>query len=334
MRGSPQLRRKSRSIHAFLALVAAFLSIGATSVSAIQSDDFSSTTLDTSLWTLVDPVGDATMVLTGTNLLMDIPGGTSHDLWVNANLAPRLTQLAADTDFEIEGKFDSIVERRFQLQGFIVGDDFDTFLRFDTYYNGSSVVFLAAFINGGSANTHISTTIAGTPSYRRVKRTGDSWEYSYSFDGVNWTLGGTFLQAMTVNEVGIFVGASDGTIPPPHVGNIDYFFDRSSPIIPEDGGNPTAPSPPIVEVWYGDNQNFGQMGNPQSLIQVMGRVWDTDELDSLSFTLNGGPSIPLTIGTDGLRLVRDGDYNLEIDNTDLQSGANTVVITALDTLGE
>jgi uncharacterized repeat protein (TIGR02543 family) len=73
---------------------------------------------------------------------------------------------------------------------------------------------------------------------------------------------------------------------------------------------------------------------PQQWINIVGTVWDPDAMSTLSYTLNGGPSSPLTIGPDGLRLAREGDYNIEIDQADLSAGANQIVITALDSLGE
>ena len=60
--------------------------------SGIVSDDFSSPTLNTTLWRVVDPLGDTNVSVTGTNLLIDIPAGVSHDLWFSCNCAPRLLQ--------------------------------------------------------------------------------------------------------------------------------------------------------------------------------------------------------------------------------------------------
>ncbi|MEJ2722092.1 MAG: InlB B-repeat-containing protein, partial [bacterium] len=113
-----------------------------------------------------------------------------------------------------------------------------------------------------------------------------------------------------------------------------YFFNNAAPITPEDGGDPTAVTQPVVDVWYGDTQDFGQLGIPQHWANILGRVWDTDAIETLYYSLNGGPTSPLTIGTDSPRLVDDGDYNIEIDYGDLNPGANQVVITAIDTLGE
>ena len=48
--------------------------------------------------------------------------------------------------------------------------------------------------------------------------------------------------------------------------------------------------------------------------------------------MNGGADNPLSLGPDERRLLNDGDFNVDIDRTLLQEGANEVVITALDSL--
>mgnify|MGYP000591482918 CR=1 FL=1 len=55
--------------------------------------------------------------LNGTEAVIAVPGGTSHDVWSAGNFAPRLMQTAADTDFELEVKFESTVSLPYQEQG-------------------------------------------------------------------------------------------------------------------------------------------------------------------------------------------------------------------------
>lgn len=90
---------------------------------------------------------------------------------------------------------------------------------------------------------------------------------------------------------------------------------------------------PIIDVWYGNSQDFGSPGNPQNWVNVLGNVMDASDITSLSFTLNGGSAQTLSIGPDDRRLERMGDFNVEIDYQDLNPGANTVVITAVDSKG-
>ena len=300
--------------------------------SSIVSDDFNSPNLDTSLWRFEDPSGIANLVMTGTNVLVDVPGGADFDLWTACYCAPRLMQPANDEDFSIELKFDSEVEERFQKQGFLIAGNANDFMRVDVYHSGQSVFLFAGYATvGGSGATRINTSIGSMPSYLRLERSGNQWTYRYSYNGSSWQTAGTFTQNITVTDVGFFVGGDDDAA---MTGNVDYFFNTASPVAPEDGGQQTAATPPVVDVWYGDNQVFGEEGNPQTLIQVMGRVWDTDDITSLSYRLNGGSSNALNMGPDGLRLERRGEFNLEIDNSDLSPGANSVQITATDDNGE
>ncbi len=304
---------------------------------AVQSDDFYSTSLDP-VWTFSDPVGDATLLMSGTNLLIRVPGGVSHNLWESCNCAPRLLQTIADANFEVEAKYDSRPSARYQFQGIVVHEDADTYLRFDVSHDGTNARIFAGFINGiNPASIKINAALpGGIPAYLKVNRSGTLWEFLYSYDGSAWTSAGTFTRGMVVTEVGPFVGntLSDEYNTPPFVADLDYFFNTASPIVPEDNGDPSAPTYPVVDVWYGDTQNFGQLGNPQRSINVLGTVWDTDDIATLSYTLNGGASTALPQGPDGFRLIQTGDYNIEIDHADLTSGANSVVITAIDTLGE
>ena len=89
----------------------------------IRSDEFNAAALDTSVWTFVDPIGDSTLTMTGSQARIAVPAGSRHDLWANANEVPRLRQVAPNTDFEVEVKFDSSVAVGYQLQGVVVEQD-------------------------------------------------------------------------------------------------------------------------------------------------------------------------------------------------------------------
>jgi regulation of enolase protein 1 (concanavalin A-like superfamily)/chitodextrinase len=406
-----------------------------------DSDDFNSFNLDTDLWTFSDPVGDATLMMTGTNTLdawvsISVPAGTSHEVWTGESSAPRIMQSATDTDFELEVKFESGLSQKYQMQGVLVEQDEDDFLRFNFHSDGSStMIFATSFISGTPTYPPlINSAITGTnaaPLYMRVKRQGDLWTQSYSYDGLTWTPSISFTHALTVNWVGPFVGnsgvRSDGLDSPAHTGDIDYFFNTADPFVPgEDGGTAVDTTPPfiynvqdiagqtklrvnwstdepatgtvqygetsayelgsvshtdfalhhsllitdlqptttytyqvvskdssdnsssenfvvttdvsgtspgpVVDIWYGSDQLFGDIGNPQQWINVLGNVSDPEGVASLSYSLNGGPESLLSIGPDMRRLASEGDFNVEIAYADLLSGPNQVVITATDEL--
>lgn len=89
---------------------------------------------------------------------------------------------------------------------------------------------------------------------------------------------------------------------------------------------------PLIDVWHGTNQTYGVPGVTQRWMNVLGNVSDADGVDTLSYTLNGGTPVDLTIGPDTRRLADEGDFNVDIKREDLLVGANTVTITATDTL--
>ena len=90
---------------------------------------------------------------------------------------------------------------------------------------------------------------------------------------------------------------------------------------------------PVIDVWYGLNQDFGAIGEPQVWCDIQGNVSDPDGVALLSYTLNGGASVPMNQGDDGFRLENIGDFIVDLAVADLVSGANTVVISAEDALG-
>jgi uncharacterized repeat protein (TIGR02543 family) len=96
----------------------------------------------------------------------------------------------------------------------------------------------------------------------------------------------------------------------------------------------TSGSPPVISVWYGDNQTFGQNGQPQNPINILGNVSAPAGLASLSYSINGGAARPLNVGPDNRRLVDPGDFNADPTYADFNAGANTVVIKCTDDLGQ
>jgi hypothetical protein len=220
-------------------------------LAAAVSDDFNTCGLNTALWSFVNPVGDASRTTVGTFtsdawLSISVPAGSSHDIWIDGNRAPRVMQPVSNTDFEVEVKFETGVTGIYQMEGILVEQDATSFLRLEFYSNGSSTKLLAAAFSPGSGDLMqvqvlADKVIAGqavAPLYLRVKRQGPQWTLSYSFDGTEWQSGVVFSHAMTVTSVGTYI-ANAGPNPPAFTGNIDYFFNTASPISPEDGDRNT-----------------------------------------------------------------------------------------------
>ena len=86
-----------------------------------------------------------------------------------------------------------------------------------------------------------------------------------------------------------------------------------------------------INIWYGLEQDFGEIGLPQQWVNILGDVSDPDGIQSLTYSLDGGISeFNLSVGPDGRRLNDTGDFNVEIDFADLADGPNDVLIKATD----
>ncbi len=410
-------------------VVALFLSVGmsATLAAPFTSDDFSSSPLDTSLWTTIDPRGDSTFLLNGTQLNISVPGGLSHDLWETDKNAARVLQDIDDADFEIEIKLESNLGQRYQAQGLLIEQDNQNFLRFDFYHDGSVTrVFAASFAAGVPTIQYQEVIANSSPLYLRVQRVGDQWTQFYSYDGINWNQGAAFSYPLLVARAGPFAGNA-GNNAPAFTAVVDYAFNTASPIVFEDANDPLDSTPPVisnivaeegptraritwstdepaiglveygttaglelgqvaaasggqqfdvlldnllpntiyyyrissedansniaqsstlqftttadiatpgplVDVWYGPNQTFGYIGTPQRWINIVGKVTDPNGVKSLSYSLNGQPPQQLSMGPDENRLHSLGDFNAEIDISNVNVGPNSVVITAVDNL--
>jgi len=167
------------------------------------------------------------------HLLLSVPAGTVHDAW-STNTALRVMQAAADTDFEIEVKFESEPTRRYQVQGLLVEQDALNYLRFDVFSDGEALnVYSASFIDG-AATVHIRESIPSAATiFLRLARAGNQWTARYSLDAMTWVTATSFSHALVVGSTGVFAGNFDPN--PAYTAVVDYFFATSSPIVPEDG---------------------------------------------------------------------------------------------------
>jgi regulation of enolase protein 1 (concanavalin A-like superfamily) len=203
-------------------------------LAGIVSDDFNGASLDTSLWTLVDPVGDSTLSFDGAHALLGVPAGVDHSVWRSGNKSARLMQPAADEDLGVEVKFDSQPSGVYAQQGLIIEQNDGNFLRFDFYSSAMGLnLFAGSFVNGAPTK-RLNTRIAGgTTLYMRVERQADVWALQYSYNGQAWTQAVSFTHVLNVSRVGVFVG-NEGASPPAHTARIDHFFNTAAPIMPHD----------------------------------------------------------------------------------------------------
>ncbi|HEY2016498.1 MAG TPA: N,N-dimethylformamidase beta subunit family domain-containing protein, partial [Bryobacteraceae bacterium] len=206
------------------------------------SDDFRSLTLSSGIWTYINPLGGS-YSLTGTNLLISVQGGVSHDpLASTGNSSSRVMQSMRNVDFSAEIKFDSVPTQPGTMQGILVQQDATNFLRFEFQGTGGGTNIFAGTVIGNSPSTISNSAIAATGAslWMRVARTGSTWTLTWSRDGASYQSGASFTQALTVSAIGPMVGnyGSSGRLTPDFTASIDYFFNLASPVVPQDGGSP------------------------------------------------------------------------------------------------
>ncbi|MEM7131331.1 MAG: hypothetical protein AAF702_33770 [Chloroflexota bacterium] len=88
--------------------------------------------------------------------------------------------------------------------------------------------------------------------------------------------------------------------------------------------------PPALNLFYGESQHFGHIGNPQSHVNILGNLQVEDNIGTIEYSLNGGQIMTTTIGPDRRRLLNNGDFNIEIPHTILIDGTNQLAITGRD----
>lgn len=214
----------------------------------VSSDDFNTCQLDPK-WEYIDPTGDTTLFLNGQQAVITLPAGVKHD-W-STGRPPRLMQLANNTDFTIDVKFDSFVASPIQMQGILVEESTDTYMyvgfeNLTDSVTGLPVVSMyARFIKDGVAVKGLRKNldaITTAPMYARLSRTGDKWEWFYSTNGTDWTRPVTpYTFSLSVLKAGIYAGNTpeSGGAVPGFTAMFDYFFNAASPIVPEDGNKLT-----------------------------------------------------------------------------------------------
>jgi regulation of enolase protein 1 (concanavalin A-like superfamily) len=301
---------------------------GVTAATAFKSDDFNAYNLNTRIWTFSDPIGDATLLLTGTKttnacLSIFLPAGVTHDLYTQNNTAPRILQPTSNTDFTIEVKFNSAVSQAYQLQGVLIQASPTTLLRFDFSSDGTqTMAFAASTTDGFATPPTVQIPLTGVaanntaPLYMRVQRVGSTWTMLYSTGGIAFTVAGSFTFVLTVSQVGLFA-ANGGTSIPSHTVLVDYFFNTAAPISPEDGSTVVDSLPPLVY----DLQSVAGATD----IKV---TWKTDERSKTRFDYSKNMSYGTTITDDTLRT----SHTILLSNLSTNTKYNFRVI-ATDSLG-
>ncbi|MGD1881866.1 MAG: cadherin-like domain-containing protein [Paracoccaceae bacterium] len=198
------------------------------------SDDFSGFVLD-GFWRIEGPGGIGSSLASDADdawLNLVTPDG-GYDIW-NSNNTARALQTTADTDFVIGARFLSTPSERYQMQGLLVEQDANNWIRFDTYSDGNVLRAFAAVTVDGASAARISVVIpGGVAPYLRVSREGDLWTMLYSLDGAGWVTAGSFTHAISVASAGVFAGNTAGATG--FTAQVDYFETSLDPLTLEDG---------------------------------------------------------------------------------------------------
>jgi len=326
-----------------------------TITSGLVSDDFSLPTLDTNVWTFVDPLTDGSYAFSGTNtsdawVNITVPANTEHQVWDQGITVPHLLQSVNDADFEVEAKFESSVDLQYQEQGILVKQDDGNYMRFEFYSTSTATRIIAASFESMVPNIRKNEDfdINGiAPLYMRVRRQGDEWTQTYSYDGTTWLPWITFTHPITVTGIGIYAGNAPGSSSPAHTASFDYFFETASPVVPEDPTLPwslndivatpsetsaivtwTTEEPTTSSVAYGPTAAYelGIVSDPAFVTNHSITLPGLDQLMEYHFqvtsediSFNSISSVDLTfttLGTDLSGIVSD-DFSSDILNTSL-----------------
>lgn len=209
-----------------------------TSSGQVYSDDFNACTLNDALWEIVNPKNDLIVEKLGFETLsVTAPAGSAYN-WATDG-PPRLMQPTTDSNFEIEISFDTSVAIA-QSQGVFIEEGTGNFLRIGfERTNAQGPIIFARYVKDGATVKDSTVKISDpppSPLKLRVKREGTTFSWRY-WDGATWKNAATMTSEVKVLRLGFYVGsvASGGTPPPGHTAVVDYFFNTSSPIQPEDG---------------------------------------------------------------------------------------------------
>lgn len=228
------------------------------------TDQFDTCSLSARWGQPIDPLGGGSFSVDGTHLTITVPEGPSHNVWLDGNNAPRVMQNADNVDFEYIVKFDSPVTQSAQMQGIIVEESAQRFIRFDFEYNDGVKAYAASILDG-SVKKHISVPVnASDAVYMKITRVGTSWSMFHSSNGIDWLLADKVIKnvLLDVNKVGVFAGnvAVKGNPAPAHTASVDYFHNTAEGPLPAErplvdittvGSGSVSTNPPLDQLACG-----------------------------------------------------------------------------------
>lgn len=181
-------------------------------------DTFQGDTLDAA-WTFVDPLADCTATVANGHLTVSLPGGVTHDSITTANNAPRIVRDAPDGDWTLVASFKSVVrlEPATYGHGIVVCDGSDdVFIRADVYSTSGNT---ARLFCRDLSTIHISNvavpngSLGSSPCHLRLAKSGTTYTFSTSNNGIDWTQQAQFTNATAAPRVGVHAINAGGPAP-------------------------------------------------------------------------------------------------------------------------
>jgi Beta xylosidase C-terminal Concanavalin A-like domain len=160
------------------------------------------------LWDVVAPAG-GTASVTNAHLILNVPGGSNHDVLRPSNQAVRVVQPIANSNFDVSIRIDSpIVPTAVGTsQGLMALADDQNFITFGMTTDGTNVSLNAQTVTGGAAKVAFNQTSFNEyhgPICLRLNRQGNTYTAYYSVDGEVWTQAASFVYAQAPTLVGPF----------------------------------------------------------------------------------------------------------------------------------
>jgi len=225
------------------------------------SVDFNHPNLDQELWNLaaVARPGQMSVVGAGTGEALfnwEQSGGESLSPLAVPMLAP-LVQFMSDADMDLELSITDVFNQPGVARGFEASNSVGDWVRFfaeHSLVNGDIEVRVVTHIAGFTTEIGAPTSIWSSGGADlvglklRVSRNvlSDTWQFSHSTDGTNFSLPVSAPADLIIDQAGPFVAAT-GLDPAALVSlQVDYIFDVLNPIDPEDGGVPVDLSAPWI----------------------------------------------------------------------------------------
>ncbi|MEM7239629.1 MAG: tandem-95 repeat protein, partial [Pseudomonadota bacterium] len=261
------------------------------------SDDFSGATPFAD-WTLIGPAeatAETQVISPDGYLELTVPEGGIFDLWDTNKDGARYMQASQDADFTVEAKFLSTPTERTQMQGILIEQDQDDWLRFDVLHTGTNLQIFAAITEEGESRKVIASNLnIDSVPFLRVDRAGDTWTFEFSIDGDHWVEAGQFDHAIEVSAIGPFAASTNGASA--HTAVVDYFENSADPLMDDF----TIPQPPTI-----GEDNLSVRTGTQLVIDI------ADDLMANDFDNNGDPVIFVSATSTGAgTIVDNGDGTL------------------------